>query len=81
MRVTTVDFFTTPPFPAAVMLKVPVVAVELTLIVIFEDPVPGAAIVDGLKVTCTPAGTPIALRSIDELKPPEAVVVILTCPL
>jgi len=42
---------------------------------ISDVPEPGAAIEDGLKLMVTPAGCPVALSAIAELKPPETVVV------
>ena len=50
-----------------------------TVIVIVEVPEPGAAIDEGLKLTVTPDGMPDADNAIAELKPPETVVVIVTC--
>lgn len=49
-----------------------------TVIVIVDFPVPGAGIDEGLKVTLTPDGAPVADNAMGELKPPEAVVVIVT---
>ena len=48
-----------------------------TLIVIVAVPEPGAGIVDGLKVTLVPEGTPDADRAIAPLKPPLIVAVIV----
>lgn len=42
---------------------------------ISDWPEPGAAIEDGLKLTVTPEGWPVADKVIAELKPPEACVV------
>ena len=42
-----------------------------------EEPLPGAAIDAGLKFAVAPAGRPEADSAIDELKLPEAVVVIV----
>src|ERR1017187_625524 len=42
-----------------------------------EDPEPGAAIDTGLNVAVVPLGSPVALRAIAELKPPEPTVVIV----
>ena len=52
-----------------------------TAIVIVEEPEPGAPIDVGLKVTVTPDGWPEAESEIDELKLPEAAVVIVEVPL
>jgi len=49
-----------------------------TVIVFVDFPVPGAGIDEGLKVTLTPDGAPVADNAMGELKPPEAVVVIVT---
>jgi hypothetical protein len=46
-----------------------------------DVPEPGAAIDEGLKLTVTPEGTPLADSAIDELNPPEAVVVTTAYPL
>ena len=51
-----------------------------TVIFIVDVPEPGAAIDEGLKVTVTPDATPVADNAIDELNPPETVVVISTLP-
>jgi len=51
-----------------------------TVIVIVDVPEPGAAIVEGLKVILTPDGAPDADNAMDELKPPETFVVIVTPP-
>jgi len=48
-----------------------------TLSVMVEDPEPGAAIDAGLNVAVVPLGSPVALRAIAELKPPEPTVVIV----
>lgn len=45
--------------------------------VMFEVPEPGAAIATGLKVAVVPLGSPVALRAIEELKPPEPTVLIV----
>ena len=46
-----------------------------------EDPDPGAAIVDGLKLAVAPEGSPEALKDTGELKPPVIVLVIVVAPL
>ena len=48
-----------------------------TLSVMVEDPEPGAAIDTGLNVAVVPLGSPVALRAIAELKPPEPTVLIV----
>lgn len=49
--------------------------------VMVEVPEPGVATDAGLKVTVTPAGSPVADRAIADLKPPETVVVMVEAPL
>jgi hypothetical protein len=60
---------------------VPVAVVEATVKVIVELPEPGAAIEEGLKLTVTPVGWPLAVKATAESKPPETVVVIVEAPL
>ena len=72
---------TPPPVPVTVMVRVPVVALAATLICMAACPVPGAGMVEGLKRTRTFAPCPEAVKPIDELKPPVAVVAILTRPM
>jgi len=55
--------------------------VDATAIVIVEEPEPGAAIDEGLKLTVTPLGCPLALNEIAELKPPDTLVLIVEVPL
>ena len=55
--------------------------VEATVMVMVEVPDPGAAMEVGLKLTVTPAGWPLALKAIAELKPPETLVVMVEAPL
>jgi len=45
-----------------------------------DDPEPGAGMVLGLKLTVTRLGWPLAVKAIDESKPPETVVVIVDLP-
>jgi hypothetical protein len=59
---------------------VPAAAEDDTLIVMVEEPEPGAAIDDGLKVTVTPAGWPLADKAIAELKPPATLVEMVEVP-
>lgn len=80
VRVTVVVLVTPPPVPVTVIVLVPVVAFAATLICIAACPVPGAGMVEGLKRTKTLAPCPEAVKAIDELKPPVAVVAILTRP-
>ena len=60
-----------------VVLNVPVVAVLLAVNVSVELPLPGAAIVVGLKLAVTPLGNPEIERATDELKPLETEVEIV----
>ena len=80
VREIVVVLVTPPPVPVIVMVKVPVVAPEVTLIIIAAVPAPGAGIVEGLNATLTPVGTPEAVNATAELNPPETVVVILAWP-
>ena len=59
----------------------PVAVEEATDMFMVEEPEPGAAMDVGLKVTVTPVGWPEADKLMDELKPPEAAVVIVDVPL
>ena len=59
------------------VLNVPVVAVLLAVNVSVELPLPGAAIVAGLKLAVTPLGNPEIERAMDELKPFETEVEIV----
>lgn len=59
----------------------PIAVVEATIIVIVELPEPGAATDDGLKLTVTPDGCPVADNATAELNPPEMAVVIVEVPL
>ena len=62
-----------PPVPVTVIVYVPVAVVEATVMVMVEVPEPGAVMDAGLKLTVTPVGWPVAVKSIAELKPPETV--------
>ena len=53
---------------------------EPTVTVIVELPLPGAAIVLGLKLTVVPLGAPLAVRLMALLNPPLTVVVIVEVP-
>lgn len=71
-----------PPLVALMeMLRVPVRALELTLIVAVELPAPGAGTGDGLKLTVTPEGKLDADRETAALKVPAIVVVTVVAPL
>ena len=59
----------------------PVAVLEATAIVMVEVPEPGAAMDEGLKLTVTPVGWPLAVKAIGSLKPPETVVVMVEVPL
>jgi hypothetical protein len=63
-----------------VMEKVPMAAELLAERVSVEDPAPGAAIEDGLKLAVTPDGRPLADSEIAELNPPATVVVAVAVP-
>ena len=66
-----------PPVPFTVIVYVPVLARELTVIVIFDVPLPGAGMEPGLRLTVTRDGTPDADKAIAELKPLFAAVVMV----
>ncbi len=69
-----------PPVPVTVIVAEPVFAVALAVIVIVDVPEPGAAMLAGEKLAVTPEGRPLAESEIEELKPPEMVVVIVEVP-
>lgn len=54
-----------------VPVRVPLAAVNFTV----EVPEPGAEMVEGLKLTVTPEGWPVAVKATAALKPPDMVVV------
>ena len=54
VRVTVAVCVLPPPVPGMVMVRFPVLAVLLTVTVIFDVPEPGAAIDVGLKLTVSP---------------------------
>ena len=58
----------------------PVGVDDPTVNVSVEDPAPGAAIDAGLKAAVVVSGSPDALSTIAELKPPETVVVMVLVP-
>ena len=51
-----------------------------TVIVIVDDPEPGAAMEAGLKLAEAPEGRPEAINEIAELNPPETVVLMVLWP-
>jgi hypothetical protein len=63
-----------------VIVRLPVLAVRLTVTVIVDVPDPGAAIELGLKDTVTPLPSPDADKLIAELNPPETAVAIVDVP-
>lgn len=69
-----------PPVPVTVIVLVPREAFLATVIVMFDDPVPGAAIGFGLKPTVTRLPCPDADNEIAELKPFSAVVLMVEFP-
>ena len=69
-----------PPVAVTVTLVVPVVAVLLAERVRVELPLPGAAMLPGLKLAVTPEGRPEANNEIAELKPPLTEVEIVLVP-
>jgi hypothetical protein len=77
---TPVVWVTPPPVAVTVIVYVPVATVDPTVIVMVEDPEPGAVIELGLKLSVTPAGCPEADKVMAELKPPVTLVVIVDCP-
>jgi hypothetical protein len=81
VRVIVVDCLTPPPVPVMVMVCVPFTVVVSTARIMVEVPEPGAAIVEGVKVTVTPAGWPVADRAMEESKPFKMAVVIFDEPL
>ena len=66
-----------PPVPVTVTVVVPSAACAVAVKVSVELPLPGAGIGLGLNEAVTPAGRPVALRLMAELKPPEIVVVMV----
>ena len=61
-----------------VMVREPRAAFRVTLAVMVEEPVPGAAMVAGLKEMVSLVSWPEAVRVMGALKPPVAAVVSLT---
>jgi hypothetical protein len=63
-----------PPVAAIVTVAEPTVADDVAVTVRVDEPEPGAAIVEGLKLALTPEGSPEAEREIAELNDPDRVV-------
>ena len=61
-------------------LEVPGTAVDATVSVIVVVPDPGAASVDGAKLTVTPLGCPVAENATAELNPPLIEEVMVAVP-
>ena len=55
--------------------------VDATANVAVDVPEPGAAMEDGLKLTVTPVGCPLAVKPIAASNPPETAVVMVEVPL
>jgi len=81
VRVTVVVCVMLSPKPVTVIGYTPVAVLEATVMVIVEVPEPGAAVDEGLKLTVTPVGWPVADKAIDESNPPETALVIVDVPL
>ena len=71
---------TPPPLPVTVIVVVPLLAFLAAVIVMTDDPVPGAGMGFGLKLTVTRPPWPEADNEIAELKPFKAVVLIVELP-
>lgn len=69
-----------PEAPVMVTLALPVLAPEALVRVSVDEPVPGTARLCELKLALMPVGRPEADRATLPLKPPSAVLVILTLP-
>ena len=67
-----------PAVPVTVIVKVPGVTVDPTAIVMVEVPLPVIEV--GLKLTVTPLGWPLALKTTAVLKPPVTVLVMVDVP-
>jgi hypothetical protein len=80
LRITLDVWVSPPPVPVTTIVCVPAATVEATAMVMVDVPEPGAAIVVGLKVTVTPAGTKRAESATAELKPPETAVLTVHVP-
>lgn len=75
-----VVWVTPPPVPVTVIVRVPGVALLATLSLMVDDPVPGAGMGFGLKLTVTRLPCPEADNEIAELNPFKAVVLIVEEP-
>src|SRR5258708_17197164 len=80
VRVRVVLCVTPPPVPVTVTVVVPLLAFLAAVIVMTDDPVPGAGMGFGLKLTVTRPPWPEADSEIAELKPFKAVVLIVEVP-
>jgi hypothetical protein len=74
VRLTVVVCVLPPPVPVIVTVDVPVAVDVPTVIVIVDDPPPGAAMEVGLKAAVAPVGSPDADSEIAELKLPTTAV-------
>jgi hypothetical protein len=68
VRLTPAVAVTPPPVALIVIVYVPAVAPPPAVSVRVDEPDPGEAMVDGLKLAVTPAGRPVAVSEIAELK-------------
>jgi hypothetical protein len=78
--VTLVLWVTPPPVPVTVIVLLPLLAFLETLIVITDDPVPGAGMGLVPKLTVTPLACPDADNEIAALNPFKAVVLMVDVP-
>ena len=69
-----------PPLPVTVMGYAPAGALLPTVMVMVEEPEPGAAMLLGLKLTVAHEGTPVAVRATELLKLPIAAEVMVVLP-
>lgn len=63
-----------PLFALIVIVCVPARVLFVAVKVTVEVPEPGAEMVEGLKLTVTPEGWPVAVKATEALKPPDMVV-------
>src|SRR5262245_14424767 len=77
---TVVVCVTPPPVPVTVTLYVPAGVDAPAVMVMVDEPEPGAAIDAGLKLAVAPVGSPLAESETAELKPPETVVLMVEVP-
>ena len=80
VSVSGVDRVRPPPLALTLTLYVPAAVDAPTAIVRADDPEPGAAMDDGLKLAVAPEGRPLADNETAELKPPVTDVVIAEFP-